>query len=243
MERYERLALVFDTAESQLGVAALHLIQYGLDPLYARELDELAALARAHAGRVAALVVPGALAEGELDAVLDRILPALPSGRASVVVVAPPRERARLVALRERGLRWVVFAPYQPSELRFAVTAALATGDALEPRCGLRVPTRLPASVRYGGATRSGQITNLSVGGAFVGLPDPPAPGAALSLEFPIGERLLNVGAVVARCAGEARAGRADGGPGVGVVFAGLSPVEAHLIEGFVRECVDSFRL
>jgi hypothetical protein len=26
-------------------------------------------------------------------------------------------------------------------------------------------------------------------------------------------------------------------------VFAGLSPVEAHLIEGFVRECVDSFRL
>jgi hypothetical protein len=29
----------------------------------------------------------------------------------------------------------------------------------------------------------------------------------------------------------------------MGVVFAGLSPVEAHLIEGFVRECVDSFRL
>lgn len=243
MPRYDRLALVFDTAESLLGVAALHLIQRGIDPLYSRNLEELAAMAREHAGRAAALVVPGALAPEELDAVLARVGRALPGGAASVVVVAPPLERARLAALRERGIGWAAFAPVEPSELCFAVGAALAAGDALEPRGGLRVPVRLPAAVRHEGATRSGEVANLSVGGAFVRLADPPAPGAALALEFPIGERLLAVGAVVVRCAGEAPAGRAEQGPGMGVAFTALGPLETRLVEGFVRERVDSFRL
>lgn len=243
MRRYDRLALVFDTADSRLGVAALHLIQRGIDPLYSRNLDELAAMAHEHAGRAAALVVPGALALDELDAVLARLAAALPSGAASVVAVAPPLERVHLAALRERGLGWAVFAPAEPGELCFAVAAALATGDALEPRGGLRVPVRLPAAVRHAGGTRSGEIANLSVGGAFVALPDPPAAGTGLALEFPIGERLLAVGAVVVRCAGEAPAGRAEQGPGIGVAFTGLGPLESRLVEGFVRERVDSFRL
>ena len=240
MQRYERLALVFDTAESVLGVAALHLIQHGLDPLYARDLDELLRLAPERKERVAALVVPGALALDGLDAVLAHAGRELPSGSASVVVVAPPRERAQLAALRDRGVRWAVFAPYEPCELRFAVAAALATGDALEPRRGLRVPIRVPASVRHARATRPGEITNLSVGGAFVALPDPPELGAALSLELPIGERLLHLQAVVAHRAAGAGPGRVSG---VGVAFSGPSPLEAHLLEGFVRERVDSFRL
>jgi hypothetical protein len=243
VQRYERLALVFDTAESVLGVAALHLIQHGLDPLYARQLDDLTLLARERRDRIAALVVPGALALDAIDAVLVRVGRDLPSGNASVVVVAPPRERAHLAALRERGVRWAVFAPYEPCELRFAVAAALATGDALEPRRGLRVPIRLPVAVRHARATREGEIRNLSVGGAFVALPEPPEVGAALSLEFPVGERLLHLQAVVAHRAEAVRAGRAEGGAGVGVAFSSPSPLEAHLVEGFVRERVDSFRL
>ena len=241
MQRYERLALVFDTAESVLGVAALHLIQHGLDPLYARDLDELVRLAperkRAHRG---ARACPVRSRSTGSTRVLARVGPGLPCGHASVVVVAPPRERAQLAALRDRGVRWAVFAPYEPCELRFAVAAALATGDALEPRRGLRVPIRLPASVRHARATRPGEITNLSVGGAFVALPDPPEVGAALSLELPIGERLLHLQAVVAHRAAGTGPGRASG---VGVAFSGASPLEAHLLEGFVRERVDSFRL
>lgn len=240
MPRYDRLALVFDTPESVLGVAALHLIQHGLDPLYARDLDALAALAQKHADRVAALVVPGTLPLDRLDATLDRVGAALPSGGASVVVVAPARERPYLAALRERGIRWAVFAPYRPGELRFAVGAALATGDALEPRHGLRVPVRLPVTVRQAGATHRGETTNLSVGGAFVALTGAPDPGVGLSLEFPIGERLLQVEARVAHRTAEARC---DAPSGMGVAFVGLSGLEAHLLEGFVRECVDSFRL
>jgi len=243
VERYGRLALVFDTAESALGSAALDLIQLGLDPLYAHDLDELMLLARERKDHIAALVVPGALTLEGLDALLARVGRGLPGGVASVVVVAPQRRRSHLLALRDRGIRWVLFAPYDASELRFAVAAALATGDTLEPRRGLRVPIRLPVSVRHARATREGVITNLSVGGAFVALPDPPEPGAALSLEFALGERLLHLQASVAHRVQEDRPGQAEGKPGMGVAFAGLSDLDARRVEGFVRERVDSFRL
>ena len=241
--RYGRLALVYDSSESALGAAALRLAQHGLAPLYARNEDELTLLARERRDRIATLVVPGSLSLSALDALLARAARALPNGHASVVVVAPPRERLHLQALRERGIRWAVFAPYEANELRFAVAAALASGDALEPRRGLRVPIRLPVSVRHARATRSGEITNLSVAGAYVALPHPPEPGAALSLEFPIGERLLSVQASVAHRRELPRPWQSESRPGMGVGFSGLSPLEAHLVEGFVRERVDAFRL
>lgn len=238
MARYDRLTLVFDSETSRLGAAALRLVADGIDPLYACDEDELMLLAREHKGRIAALVVPGELPLERIDSVLKRVESGLGGVRVASVVVAPPRQRALLAALRERGVRWVVFAPYDASELRFAVAAALATGAALEPRRGLRVPIRLPVSVRHARETRPGEIANLAVGGAFVAIAEPPEPGAAISLEFPIGERMLRVQALVAHRSDEAR-------PliGVGVAFSGLSPLDGHLIEGFVRERIDSFRL
>jgi hypothetical protein len=242
VQRYDRRALVFDGADSALGAVALGLVALGLDPLYANDEDELVLLAHEQKGRIAALVVPGVLPLERLDAVTQRVGALLPGGKGAVVVVAPPRERALLGALRKRGIRWVVFAPYDASELRFAVVAALGSGDAREPRSGLRVPIRLPPRVCHAGSAHSGEIANLSVGGAFVALAEPPEPGAALSLEFPLGERMLSVQAVVAHRMDGARPGP-GGAPGMGVAFSGLAPLEARLVEGFVRERIESFRL
>jgi hypothetical protein len=242
VQRYDRSTLILDGADSTLGADALDLVAQGLAPLYAADEDELVLLAHEHVDRVAALVVPGTLQLERLDAVTKRVGSLLPAGNAAVVVVAPPRQRALLGALRERGIRWVVFAPYDASELRFAVVAALASGDALEPRSGLRVPIRLPASVRHAGSVHSGEIANLSVGGAYLTLAEPPEPGTALSLAFPLGERMLAAEAVVAHRNDGARPGP-GGGPGMGVAFRGLAALEARLVEGFVRERVDSFRL
>jgi hypothetical protein len=160
-----------------------------------------------------------------------------------VLVVAPPRQRAQLGALRDRGIRWVLWEPYDASELRFVVSAALASGDALEPRRGLRVPIRLPVSLRYERVTREAEILNLSVGGAYVALVAPPEVGASLLLEFPIGERLLRTSAQVAHRQEQAGGSRAEAGPGMGVCFAPLATLEARLLEGFVRERVESFRI
>ena len=243
MQRYDRRVLIHDGADSALGAAALALIAQGLDPLYCCHHDEAFLLARQDRARLAALVVPGSLGLPSLDALLAEVVPSLPGGAAAVVVVGPPRQRAQLSALRDRGIRWVVFEPYDASELRFAVSAALASGDALEPRRGLRVPIRLPTSLRSARVTREGELRNLSVGGAYVALADPPEPGASVLLEFPIGERLLRCHASVAhRRSGRGEAA-AEPGPGMGVAFRGLSPLEERLVEGFVRERVESFRV
>ena len=242
MQRYDRSTLVFDGADSALGGATLELVSLGLDPLYANEEDELLLLAREHRERIAALVVPGTLPLERLDAITERVGSLLPGGNAAIVVVAPPRQRTLLAALRVRSIRWVVFSPYDASELRFAVAAALATGDALEPRSGLRVPIRLPASVCHAGCRQDGEITNLSVGGAYVALARPPGPGAMLSLGFPIGERMLSLSASVAHRSEASRPG-SNGGPGMGVAFSGLGPPDARLIEDFVRERIASFQL
>jgi hypothetical protein len=241
VQRADRLTLILDEGnEAALGAAALDLVARGLDPLYASDEDELALLAREHRSRVAALVLPGTLPLERIDAVWARLGPALRGCTATVVIVAPPRERARLGGLRARGFRWVVFAPYDAAELHFAVTAALSSGDALEPRSGLRVPIHLPARVRWGDREQDGEVRNLSVGGAFVALADPPAVGETLELGFPIGERPLRAVAVVRHRREAATPGRE---PGIGVAFSGLAADEGRLLHAFVRERIDCFRL
>lgn len=243
MQRYDRSALVLDTADSRLGTASLALITQGIDPLYAGDADEAYLLACEHRERLAALVVPGALPLDALDLLIARLGPLLPIGAGATVVVAPPRERMHLVALRERKVRWVVWEPYDERELRFVVAAALATGSALEPRRGLRIPVRLPVSLRGESTTREGEVRNLSVGGAFVALPDPPEVGIALELELPLGERLLRPSACVVHRQSECLGGRAEPQAGMGVCFTGLSPLDERLLEGFVQERIDSFRI
>jgi hypothetical protein len=243
VERYDRRALVLDTSASALGTAALALVSQGIDPLYASDTDEAFLLACEYRERVAALVVPGALPLADLDTALSRIGPRLPFGREAVLIVAPPRHRTHVGALRERGIRWVLWEPYDASELRFVVAAALATSDALEPRRGLRVPIHLPVSVRHERATREGEIRNLSVGGAFVALDEPPEIGASVLLEFPIGERMLRTSAQVAHRREGPAASAADPGAGLGVAFAPLAELESRFLEGFVRERIDSFRI
>jgi len=243
VQRYDRRALVLDTPDSGLGTASLALVSQGIDPLYAHDADEALLLCCEHAERIAALVVPGTLPLADLDAALARLGPRLAVGPESFLIVGPPRERPRIVGLRDRGVRWVLWEPYDAAELRFVVAAALASGDQLEPRRGLRVPVRLPVSVRHARRRADGQIRNLSVGGAWVALSEPPEVGASLLLEFPIGERLLRTSAQVAHRQPEPAGSRAETGPGMGVAFTPLPVLEARLLEGFVRERVESFRI
>jgi hypothetical protein len=243
VQRYHRHALVLDTPTSALGHASLALGAQGLDPLYAVDVEKALELASGYGERIAALVFPGALPLESLDLALDRLAPHLTIGAESVLIVAPPRQRARMAALRDRGIRWVVWEPYDANELRFVVAAALASGDLLEPRRGLRVPIRLPVSLRHERATHEAEIRNLSAGGAYLALAAPPEVGASLLLEFPIGERLLRTSAQVVHRQPECGGRCAEAGPGMGVAFAPLPPLETRLLAGFLRERVDSFRI
>jgi hypothetical protein len=233
VNRYDRRALVLGSPASALecGFEAP-----GIEPLFAKDADDAVLLTGEHGAQIAALVIPGTLPLEELDRMLERLTPRLEIGREAVLVVAPPRVRAHLAGLRERGVCWALWEPFDADELHFAVTATLATEDALEPRRGLRVPIRLPIQIRFECQEREGEIVNLAMGGAYVALPDPPEAGASLVVQFPIGERMLETQARVAHC-------RARGGAGMGLAFGGLAATDERLLDGFVRERVNSFRL
>jgi hypothetical protein len=244
MDRYDRLALIYDPGGAELARHADGLARGGLEVLLARAADELALRASQHADRVGAVVLPGALALDEVDALLAGVVPSLPGGLGSVLVVAPRRERAHLRGLRDRGVRWVVLEPYDDAELRFAVAATLASEDALDPRTGLRVPIRITTTVRdENGATREAVIRNLSLGGAYVALDPPPEKDARVALAFALGDRPLEVEARVAHRSARAAGGRAELEPGMGVAFAPLDDEERRALDGFLRERIDAFRL
>jgi hypothetical protein len=128
MHRSDRYALIYDHPDSRLGSAALALLERGIDTLYANDPDEALLLARQERHRIGALVVPGTIELGTLDALLERVVNGLPGGLAAVIAVGPSLEqRTHLGALRERRIGWVLRAPYEASDLRFVVSAALTT--------------------------------------------------------------------------------------------------------------------
>lgn len=242
--RYERYALIFDpTQASRLGAEALGLVERGIDPLYASDLDEAHLMALQETGRVGSLVVPGLLALETVDVLIDRIAPQLWAGARSIVVVGPPDDRAALRALRDRGISWVLREPYDASEFRFVVAAALATEDKLDPRGGLRVPLTIPVSVRQEEQAAEGLVRNLSIGGAYVSLPAPPSPGTAIRVSLPIGERQLETDAGVVYTQQPDVAGRAVREPGMGIAFRGLAEADRTALAEFIVERTNCFRL
>jgi hypothetical protein len=243
MSRYERFAVIFDPEGTGLGVEALGLIERGIDPLYAKDLDEALQLAEQEEERVGAFVLPGTLPAPLLDSALERATPLLWAGAAAILLVAPPRDRALLRGLRDRGIRWVLFAPYEPAELRFAVAAALCSEDDLDPRGGLRVPIRLDARITTEKGRCLGQIRNLSLGGAYVAMPDPPPVDARITLEVSLGERPVQLAARVCHSLSVALSGRAEREPGIGIRYQLPAESELRAIHDFLRERIDSFRL
>lgn len=239
MSRYERFALILDPTGGQLGVEALGLIERGIDPLYVKEVEEAVLLVEDDE-RVGALVLPGSLPLESLQTALARLAPLLWAGPAAVLLVGPPRERAFMRGLGDLGVRWVLHEPYEPAELRFAVAAALAAEDELDPRSGLRVPIRLAATVD---GARQAWIRNVSVGGAYLALPEPPEVGVSARVEFGLGERGLAATGRVAHRLGAPLPGRAEREPGFGVAFDPIEDADRRLLEAFIRERVNSFRL
>lgn len=241
--RYERYALIFDPSHSRLGTEALGLVERGVDPLFTSDPDEAHLLALQESGRVGALIVPGTLLLSVLDTLIDRIGPQLWAGTASVVVVDPPEDRAQLRALRDRQLSWMLREPYDASEFRFVVAAALATHDELDPRSGLRVPISIPAVVTVDGERRDAFVRNVSIGGVFIAIDAPPEVGTRIRVELSVGDLPLDAAADVAHRQAAGTSGGAVRESGMGVAFRGLADAERALIAAFVGDRVRSFQL
>jgi hypothetical protein len=242
--RYERYALIFAPGQSRLGSEAIGLVERGIDPLYASDVDEAHLLALQESGRVGALVLPGDLPLAMIDTLIHRITPQLWAGPRAIVVVGPPDNDPDLLrALRDRSLSWVLREPYDAAEFRFVVAAALSSEDKLEARSGLRVPISQPVRITSASREQQGSIRNLSIGGAYIALDAPPAPGERILLACQLGEYRFSPEAVVVYNQTPGTSGRAVRESGMGVSFRNLEEAARNALTVFVEERVRCFQL
>lgn len=243
MSDYERFALVLDSDESDLGRAAMRLLELGVDVLYANDFDEAVLQASEEAARLGAVLAPTTLSESVLLGAVDRICQRLGAGPAALVPVGPEPSPELVRALVLRGVVWNLWDPYDERELRFVVTAAMAAAHGADRRKHARIPTRIPTAIFMGRNRKDAVVHDLSVGGAYLACEHPFLEGSRVSLEIELpGGRVAGYGEVRNAVTAD-RIGRADVPEGMGVEFTQLTARSEEILQGFIRDWTGRFRL
>jgi hypothetical protein len=243
MGRYERFVLVLDTQSSELGRAAMRLLELGIDVLYANDLDEAMLLAHQERGRLAAVVAPVALGREVLLAALERLCTGLRAGPRGLVLVGPEPEPASVQTLKDRGVEWGLWEPFDERELRFAVTAAMSTGDHADPRKEVRIPKAIRSAVFTGRHRKEVTIHDLSATGAYLATKRPFLEGTRLTLEIPLPDETLVCKVEVVNAKTADKPGRPDVPDGMGVAFTELSEQAEGALRLHIFEWTQRLRL
>lgn len=228
---YERSALILDSEAHELGHLALSLVSLGLRPLYADCLDELVLLSREYRDQVGAVLVPSPGLQERLPVLAKRLLLPLGLPPSAILPVGPRLRDDECEALRCEGLRWSLWEPFEPQDLRFAVGRVLSQTDPEERRLEARVPCAIPAQVEVRGRRTPVRLTDLSTSGAFAHLERPHPERTSLSVHFELGGKPVALQARVAWCTRPETGGWCD--PGMGLDF---QQVEREIIALLQRE-------
>ncbi len=240
---YERFALIFDSDAGELGRAALTLIENGIDVLYAADPDEAMLLASQETERLGALLVPSSLEPSDFDGLIERVCPRLGGGVESLVPVGLEPDLPVTSHLRRRGVRWCLWEPFEPRELRFVTAAALMAGDPTERRKNLRVPAQLFAGTLQDGQRRQAIVCDLSTGGAYLGVEPPFDEGTEVDLELPLQPASVFLRARVAHTHEGEAPPRPDLPGGMGVQFLEMGPDDVAALSRLLDELTGPFRL
>jgi hypothetical protein len=231
-----RSALIVDDSKCALGGLALRLIRLGIDSYYARDLDEGQLLAEQEAARIRVLVVAPGLDARDVKRTLARLAARDAGQPRSAVVVGPCPDDAVRARLREAGVGWALWEPFEESALRMVLSSALAPAVHDQARRHPRLPTTLLGRAFKGLQRRDGIVCSLSCEGAFLEMPSPYGEGTPLTLEIDVGGESIVTKAEVryARQRGEAEHGEHP--PGMGVAFRELSAPMRERLERFLAE-------
>ena len=155
----------------------------------------------------------------------------------AMVPVGPrPADAAALVALRERGIRWAVWEPFDDSDLRFVLSAVLTRRADSDLRLEPRVPAHgMRAKLYKGRLARDVAVIDISVGGAFLATDKPMPEDAQVSLELTIGARTMPIRSRVRWVRREPDGDRWDLSTGMGVEFEDVRPEVAAELRRFVQ--------
>ncbi len=241
--QYERFVLIYDSESGQLGSAALSLLESGIDVLYAADLDEALLLAGQESERLGALLAPSMLDPAVLEALLERVCPFLSGGNETLVPIGLEPDPAVTSQLRKAGVRWCLWEPYEPRELRFVASAAMMAGNPTERRKTLRVPAEFLAGLVQGSDNRQGVVCDLSHRGAYLGVEPPFPPGSEVQVELPIPAGSIFLRARVAHAHGASAPPRHDLPGGVGLEFIDPGVEDRQSVSRLLESLTGNFRL
>jgi hypothetical protein len=240
---YERFALILDSERSELGRAAVRLLELGIDVLYANDVDEAALLARQESHRLGAVLVPSTLGPAQVGRLAEGVCSRLEAGAGALVLVGLEPAPELASALAAQGARWCLWEPYDERELRFVAAAAMATGHRGERRKELRLPTCIETAVFMGRHRKDVVVHDLSSGGAYLAAEKPFLEGSPLSIDIPLPEGSVVGRAEVVNAKTFDRPGRSDVPEGMGVVFKQLPDASQQALRGFLARSLARFRL
>ena len=238
---YERSALVLDGEDRRLAEVSASLTVLGHQLLYADDLEDLASLALESHAKLGALIVPAAYAAEWWPAIRKRLLEPLGIAPRAVLPVGQRIAEAEADALHGEGLRWALWEPFTPWELRFAVTMVLAETDPNDVRLETRVPCAVAVEVVTDNRRSSAQITDLSTSGACVQIAHPHAQDTVVVLRGELGGRSVSLPARVAWRSGPSSPNWRD--REMGVAFERVELGVLEILRQEKQRALDRFRL
>lgn len=239
-ERSQILLFGFGRAHDEL---AGRVVLLGYRTLRASALDAAVDLLRRQAQPVRASMFPPDATFDARAAELKRLNDAAgPLGLRLIVSGSRPKD-PELCRLKRDGVRFCLWRPFNDSELRFVLNAALYDDMRGQVRPSTRVPTSLIARVKSAAGEKPGMLYNLSSTGAFVETLRPNLPGGriVLTIDFPDGAVATQASVVFANAPGNLQ--RPNVPIGMGVRFEGLTPPQADRISSYVAERIRAYEL
>jgi len=236
-----RSALVVDDTKGGLGQVALRLIRLGIDSFYAKDVVEAWLLAQQEAGSIRVLLVaPGADQNGiaRILALLRGHVSGVPRG---VVAIGPCPDETTRSGLREIGVEWALWEPYDDSALRMVLAGAMAPPQVGETRRAQRLPTTLLGRAFKGLHRKDGVVCSLSTDGAFLEMPHPYEEGTCITLEIDVEGVSIVTKAEVRYILERGGAGASENPAGMGVAFREIAPEARDRLARFLAEQIRRF--
>lgn len=186
----KKLLLVCDDPKGALGDVSLQLVRIGADAAYAPNLDEAELMARQEGRKVEALLVPADSSTERLDHILDVLGPVTGVSLDDIAVLGKRPSDQQVGVLREHGVRWRLWAPYDDRDLRFLIWGLIWAGTDHDLRIDVRIPTALPGQVTRRDERREVLVGDLSRSGAYLETPEPFPAGSQVevAIALPAGD-------------------------------------------------------
>ena len=176
--------ILIEGAPGRLNELARRIRLQGGDPVIAESIGEAQGLLGEPDAcmSVAAMVIDVSLASRSLKKELTQLRKAARSLELSFLAVGEPASPATRKRLRQAGVRFALWEPFDDATLRFQLNRAWNADRDDHKRAKPRIPTYLHAQIGGGQRVKDGFVYSLSIQGAFIETPRASMAGATVPL-------------------------------------------------------------